>query len=328
MSTCRWKRLARGLACGAALAAAAAGASAQSYPAKPVRLIVPLSPGGPSDILGRAMAQKLSEALKQTVFVDNRPGAGATIGTDIAAKSPPDGHTLLLIGVSTLTINATLYPKLPYDTLRDLAPVTILAGAPYILAAHPSLPVKTLRELVALAKARPGELNYASGGAGTGPQMAMEVLKLRTGMNLVHVPYKGTGPALSDLIAGHVHLQMANMIAALPPVKSGKLRAIAVSGAKRSPVLPEAPTIAESGVPGFEEVGGHMVLVPAGTPRAIIARLHQEFLAILHAPEVKARLAAEGAEVMGIGPAEAAAIVRNDIEKWARIIRHTGIRAN
>lgn len=307
---------------------AASNSSAQSYPTRPIRMIVPFAPGGNVDITGRSIAPGLSEALGQQVFVDNRPGAGATIGTDIAAKSPPDGYTMLLIGVSTYTINATLYPKLPYDSHKDLTPVIILAGAPYILTAHPSLPVRSLKQLIALAKARPGELNYASGGTGTGPQMAMEVLKVKTGMNIVHIPYKGTGPALVDLIAGQVQVGLFNMIAALPPVKSGKLRAIAVSGARRSKALPDMLTIEESGIPGFDEVGGHMILVPGATPRDIVGRLHQEFLKVLQQPEVIARLASEGAEVMGIGPEQASAIIRNDIEKWAKVIRATGIRAN
>src|SRR5215213_10746533 len=231
----------------------------QNYPTKPIRLIVPLAPGGPSDILARSMAQAIAPSLGQTVVVDNRTGAGGTIGIDIAAKSPPDGYTLLLVAVATYTINANLYSKLPYDARKDLTPVSILAAAPYILTVHPSLPVKSLKELVALTKARPRDLNYGSGGTGTGPQMAMELLKLKTGMSIVHVPYKGTGPALTEQMAGQVQVGLFNMIAALPVVQSGKLRALAVSGAKRSPTLPQTPTIAESGIEGFEEVGGHMI---------------------------------------------------------------------
>jgi tripartite-type tricarboxylate transporter receptor subunit TctC len=310
------------------LALVAGNAAAQGYPVKPIRLIVPLAPGGPSDILGRSMAQKLSESFKQTVFVENRTGAGGTIGTDIAAKSTPDGYNMLLIAVATYTINATLYPKLPYDPLKDLAPVTILAGAPYILVVHPTLPVRTLKQLVVLAKARPGELNYSSGGTGTGPQLATEVLKANTGIDIVHVPYKGAGPALNDLVAGHVHLQLANMIASLPFVQSGRLRGIAVSGAKRSSMLPDVPTIAESGVAGLEEVGGHMIMVPGGTPREIVARLHQELINVLQQPDVRARLANEGAEIFGTPPDQAAVVVRNEIDRMAKIIRRLGIQAN
>jgi len=301
---------------------------AQGYPVKPIRLIVPLAPGGPSDILARSMAQKLTETMKQTVYVENRTGAGGTIGTDIAAKSAADGYNLLLVAVASYTINATLYPKLAYDPLKDLAPVTILAGAPYILVVHPALPVRSLKQLIALAKARPGELNYSSGGAGTGPHLATEVLKASTGMNIVHIAYKGAGPALSDLVAGHVQLQLANMIASLPLVRSGRLRAIAVSGAKRSPTLPEVPTIAESGISGFDQVGGHMIMVPGATPREVVMRLHQELIKVLQQPEVKARLANEGAEIFGTPPNESAAVIRAEIEKWAKVIKQLGLQAN
>ena len=311
------------------LAAGAAPALAQpGYPVKPIRLIVPLAPGGPSDILARAMAQSLTESLKQSVVVDNRTGAGGTIGTDLAAKSPPDGYTLLLIAVNNYTINANLYAKLPYDPLKDLTPVTILAGAPYILVVHPSLPVRSVKQLIALDKARPGELNYSSGGAGTGPHLATEVLKASTGMTAVHIAYKGAGPALTDLVAGQVQFQLANMIASLPLVNSGRLRAIAVSGAKRSRTLPDVPTLGESGIPGFEEVGGHMIMIPGRAPREIVARLHQELVKVLQQPAVKARLESEGAEVFGTPPDQAAAIIRAEIGKWGPVISRLGLKGN
>ncbi len=300
---------------------------AGAYPVKPIRLIVPLAPGGPSDILARTVAVKLTENLGQSVIVDNRPGAGSTVGTDIAAKSPPDGYTMILVSTS-YAVNASLYPKLPYDTLKDLAPVTLLAAAPNILTVHPSLPVRSMKEFIALAKARPGQLNYASGGSGTGPHMAMELLKLQSGINIVHIPYKGAGPALIDLMAGHVQAQMVNMIAGMPIVKSGRIRAIAVSTAKRSPAAPEIPTIAESGVPGFNEGGQHGIMVPAGTPREIVMRLNQEIVKVLQSPETKGRLAAEGAEVVGNTPEQFGAIIRADVEKWAKVIKQSGIRAN
>jgi tripartite-type tricarboxylate transporter receptor subunit TctC len=315
------------VACSLLAASMLAQAQQQPYPARPVRIVVPLAPGGPSDILARAMAQKLTENLKQTVFVENRTGAGGTIGADVAAKAAPDGYTLLLIAVASYTINATLYPKLPYDPLKDLQPVTILAGAPYVLVVHPSLPARTLRELVELDRKRPGELNYSSGGAGTGPHLATEVLKANTGMTAVHVAYKGAGPALTDLVAGHVHFQLANMIASLQFVRNGRLRGIAVSGAKRSPTLPDLPTIAESGVRGLEEVGGHMIMAPGATPPDIVQRLHQELIKVLQQPEVMARLAAEGAEVFGTPPDKAAAVIRVEIQKWARVIRQLGLQA-
>lgn len=302
--------------------------SAAGYPARSVRLVVPLAPGGPSDILARTMAAKLTEAMKQTVYVENRPGAGGTIGTDFVAKSAPDGYTMLLLAVATYTINASMYPKLPYDAQKDLAPVSVLAGAPYILVVHPALPVRNLKQLIALAKAQPGQLNYSSGGTGTGPQLATELLKANTGMNIVHIAYKGAGPALTDLVAGHVQLQLANMIASLPLVKSGRLRALAVSGSKRSALLPDVPTIGESGVAGLEEIGGHMIMVPGATPREIVARLHQELVRVLQQPEVKARLEGEGAEIFGKSPEESAAILRADLQRWARVVKSLGISAD
>jgi tripartite-type tricarboxylate transporter receptor subunit TctC len=274
------------------------------------------------------MAQKMTGGLGQPVVVDNRTGAGGTIGTDLAAKSPADGYTMLLIAAATYTINANLYPKLPFDPRKDLTPVSILAAAPYVLTVHPSLPAKSLKDLVALVKARAKDLNYGSGGTGTGPQMAMELLKLKTGMNLTHIPYKGTGPALTEQIAGQVQVGLFNMIAALPVVQSGRLRALAVSGAKRSTRLPNIPTIAESGVPGFEEVSGHMIMVPTATPKEIVARLHQEMIKALQSPEVKSRLEGEGADIIGNTPEQAAAIIRSDLEKWADVIRRTGIKAD
>jgi len=302
--------------------------SGQAYPGRPIRLVVPLAPGGPSDILARSMAQKLTEGLMQTVFVENRTGAGGTIGIDVAAKSPPDGHTLLLVAVATYTINASLYPKLPYDPHKDLAPVSILAGAPYILVVHPALPVRNLKQLIALDRARPGELNYSSGGTGTGPHLATEVLKANTGMTAVHIAYKGAGPALIDLVAGQVQFQLANMIASLPFVKNDRLRGIAVSGSRRSRVLPELPTISESGVPGLEEVGGHMIMVPGATPREIVARLHQELNKVLEQPEVRSRLEGEGAEIFGTSPEQSAAVIKSEIERMAKIIKRLGVQAN
>jgi tripartite-type tricarboxylate transporter receptor subunit TctC len=302
--------------------------SGQAYPGRPIRLVVPLAPGGPSDILARSMAQKLTEGLMQTVFVENRTGAGGTIGIDVAAKSPPDGHTLLLVAVATYTINASLYPKLPYDPHKDLAPVSILAGAPYILVVHPTLPVRNLKQLIALDRARPAELNYSSGGTGTGPHLATEVLKANTGMTAVHIAYKGAGPALIDLVAGQVQFQLANMIASLPFVKNDRLRGIAVSGSRRSRVLPELPTISESGVPGLEEVGGHMIMVPGATPREIVARLHQELNKVLEQPEVRSRLEGEGAEIFGTSPEQSAAVIKSEIERMAKIIKRLGVQAN
>ena len=320
------KRTLAMLAC--ALALPTPAPAQQSYPAKPIRLIVPLAPGGPSDILARSMAQVISPSLGQTVVVDNRTGAGGTIGIDIAAKSPPDGYTMLLVALATYTITANLDSKLPYTPRTDLTPVIILAGAPYVLTVHPSLPVTSLKELIALAKARPKELNYASGGTGTGPQMAFELLKLKTGMSIVHIPYKGTGPALTEQMAGQVQVALFNMIAALPSVQSGRLRAVAVSGAKRSPLLPNIPTITESGIGGFEEVGGHMIMVPGATPKEIINRLHAELAKALKNPDVLNRLKSEGAEVFATPPDQAAQAIRTELDKWAEVIKRTGIKVD
>ena len=242
------------------------------------------------------------------------------------SRAPPDGHTILLVALATYTITANLYSKLPYNPRTDLTPVIILAGAPYILTVHPSLPAKSLKELIALAKARPKDLNYASGGTGTGPQLAFELLKQRTGMSIVHIPYKGTGPALTEQMAGQVQVALFNMIAALPVVQSGKLRAIAVSGAKRSATLPDVPTIGESGIDGFEDVGGHMIMAPGATPKDIVARLHAEFAKALKNPDVLARLKSEGAEVFATPPDQAAAAIRRDLERWAEVIKKAGIK--
>ena len=300
---------------------------AQTYPSKTIRLIVPLAPGGPSDTLARAVAARLTEVMGQSVIVENRAGAGGTVGTDVAAKSPSDGYTMLLIS-NSFAINASLYTRLPYDTLKDLQAVTLIAAAPYLITVHPSLPARSMKELIALARARPGQLNYASGGSGTGPHMALELLKLGTGVNIVHIPYKGAGPALIDLMAGHVELQPVNMLVGLPQARAGKLRALAVTTAKRSTAASEIPTIAETVLPGFDEGGQHGIVVPAGTPREIVVRLHQGIIKVLQNPDVKDRLAAEGSEVVGNSPEQFGAIIRGDVEKWAKVIQRTGIRAN
>lgn len=304
---------------GACLAAMALSTMAQPYPSKPIRLIVPLAPGGPSDILARTMAAQLTPGLGQSVLVDNRAGAGGLIGTDLAAKSPPDGYTMLLISASTYTMNANLFAKVPFDARKDLAPVSILAAGPSLVTVHPSVPVKTLKELIALDKARPRELNYGAGG--TTGQLHMELLKLRTGMTMTHIPYKGAGPTLIDQVAGHVQVTFLNVIATATLVQAGKLRPLAVNGMKRLEKLPQVPTLAESGVKGFEEVSGHMIFVPGGTPRDIIGRLQKEMVKALSTPEVRTRLTNEGAEIIGNTPEEAAAIIARDLETWAEVIR-------
>jgi tripartite-type tricarboxylate transporter receptor subunit TctC len=314
------------LTCCAAWIVCITSASAQpAYPAKPIRLVVPLAAGGPSDHMARALVQKLAEGIKQTVIVDNRPGASGVIGAEIVAKSPADGYTLLLVQ-GAFAANASLVAKLPYDTLRDFEPISQLTTGPYMLSVHPSLPVKNFAELVKFVKARPGELNHASAGNGTGPHLAMESLMQQTGMKLVQIPYKGGGPAMIDFIAGHCQVYMTNIVTMLPQVKSGKARALATSGEKRSQVAPDVPTIAESGLAKYNEGAFHGVVAPAGVPKPIIERLHVEIVKAMKSDEVLNRLTAEGAEVVASSPQEFAVKIRSDIEKWARVIKTAGIK--
>ena len=281
--------------------------------------------GGPSDTMARTLAQKLGEVTRQNVIVDNRPGASGIIGTELVAKSPPDGYTVLLVSTA-ISINPSLFAKLPYDTLKDLTGVSLLAGAPYILAVHPSLPVKNVKQLIALAKARPGELNHASGGSGTGPHLGMEVFMQRTGIKVVHVTYKGGGPALNDFVAGQTQVYMGNMITLYPQVKAGRARALGVTSAKRSPAAPDIPTVAESGVPGFEEGGHHRIVAPAGVPKDIIAKLTQDIVTAMRSQDISKRLSVEGAEVIASSPEEYDALIRRDIAKWAKVIAAAGIK--
>jgi tripartite-type tricarboxylate transporter receptor subunit TctC len=301
-------------------------ANAQTYPTKPIRMVVPFPPGGTTDILGRVAAQKLSEALGQQVIVDNRPGAGGNIGTEAVAKSPPDGYTLLTDPGSTLTINPSLFAKLPFDPLKDFAPITILAAVPNLLVVHPSLPVRNVKELIALAKSKPGQLNYASSGAGQSTHLSMELFKSMAKVNMIHVPYKGSSPAITDLLGGHVLLMFDNMPSALPHAKAGKLRGIAVSTAKRSPVTPDVPTVAESGLPGFEVSVWFAVLAPATTPREIVDRLNGILVKALHAPDVRERLSSQGAEPIGDTPADFTAVMKRDLVKWAKVVKDADIK--
>jgi tripartite-type tricarboxylate transporter receptor subunit TctC len=311
----------------AALVASAPGAAtAQSYPTKPLRMVVPFPPGGTTDILGRVAAQKLGEGLGQQVIVDNRPGAGGNIGTELVAKSPPDGYTLLTDPGSTLTINPSLFPKLPFDPLKDFAPITILAAVPNLLVVHPTLPVRNVKELIALAKARPGQLNYASSGAGQSTHLSMELFKSLARVNMIHVAYKGSSPAITDLLGGHVLLMFDNMPSALPHAKAGKLRGIAVSTAKRSPVTPDVPTVAESGLPGFEVSVWFAVLAPAATPREIVERLNGILVKALQSPDVRERLSSQGAEPIGDTPADFTAVMKRDLVKWAKVVKDANIK--
>ncbi|HYH40747.1 MAG TPA: tripartite tricarboxylate transporter substrate binding protein [Burkholderiales bacterium] len=302
---------------------AGAHAGEARYPTRPVRLVVPFAAGGPSDIIGRLIAQKLTDALGQPVIVDNRGSAGGIVGFEIAAKAVPDGYTLLLGGGSGLTQNPSLYLKLPYDGLRDFAPITQLTAGPNLLSVHPSVPAKSVADLIALAKAKPGQINFAS--AGTGNRLSSELFKISAGIDIVNVPYKGTGQAITDLVGGQVQMMMINMIAALPQVKSGKLRGLAVTSLKRSSVLPEVPTVAES-LPGFEVTSWHAFFAPAKTPPAIITRLHGEAVKILKLPDVHERFVSQGLEPVGSTPQELAAYIKSETVKYAKLIKQVGIK--
>ena len=296
------------------------------YPSKPVRLIVPFAPGGSNDIMARLTGQKLSESLGQQIVIDNSAGASGIVGTEIAAKAAPDGYTLLMMSL-TFAVNPSLYRKLPYDTERDLAPVTLVASAPLMLVVHPSLPAKSVRELITYAKANPGKLNFGSGGPGTTPHLAGEMLKMMAGLRMTHVPYKGGGPALADLIGGQIQIMLENIPSTLPHVKAGRLRALAVSGLKRSPLVPDLPTLDESGLRGYEIVGWNGLFVPAGTPPNIIDHLHELIAAALAQPDTKERLATLGAEGVGSSPGEFRAFVKAEIVKWAKVVKAAGLKA-
>ena len=321
------RRAALSLAATLAILAPHAARAADAYPAKPVRFVVAFPPGGGTDIIARAIAQKLAERIAQQVVVDNRLGAGGNIGTDIVAKSAPDGYTMLMGSAGPLAINASLFGKMPFDPIKDLAPVTLAASTPNVLVVHPSLRAATVKELIALAKARPGEINFASSGHGTPAHLAGELFNSMAGVKMVHVPYKGAAPALADLLGGQVQLMFSTMPPALPHVKDGKLRALAVTSAKRSPAAPDIPTLDEIALPGFEANTWHGVVVPAGTPATIVARLNREIVAILHLPDVVERFSSQGAEALGSTPEEFAAYIRSETLKWAKVVRDSGAKA-
>ena len=296
-----------------------------AYPSKPIRMIVPFPPGGPNDILGRVVAAKLTEQLGQQVVVDNRGGAGGIIGAEIAARSAADGHTLLLSGTASMAINPGLHKKLPYDPLKDFAPISMLATAPSLLTVHPSLAVRSVKDLITLAQAKPGKLNFVSAGHGTPPHLAGELFKSMTGVDMVHVPYKGGGPALADLLAGQVELYFSGISSVLPFVKENRLRGVAVTSAKRTAVLPDTPTVSESGLPGFEVSNWYAVAAPAATPPVIIKRLNAEILTVLTVPELKKRFFELAADPFGSTPEQLAAYNRTELVKWARAIKAAGI---
>ncbi len=318
----------RPIAAVAVLAGAAASgvACAQTYPTKPIRFVVPFAPGGTTDILARLIAQRLAEPIGQSVVIDNRPGANGAVGSEIVAKSPPDGHTIIMGYLGSLAINPNLYAKLPYDALRDFAPISLAASTTQAIASHPSLPARNARDLIDLARSRPGQITYASAGIGAPSHLAGELLKSMAKIDMVHIPYKGSGAALADLLGGHVAISFGGLAAVAPQVKAGRLRVLAVANAKRSPAHPDIPTVAEAGLPGYEVQSWFGVLAPAGTPREIVQRLHTEIVRILTAQEVKDRLAADGAEVMANTPEQFAAYIRAEIAKWGKVIREARIR--
>ena len=304
----------------------AAAAAAQPYPAKSVRVIVPYPPGGGADLVSRVFGKALSERLGQQFFIDNRPGANGNIGSELAAKAAPNGYTVLSVANTTVTINPSLYRQMPIDMLRDLAPVSILAGQPNVLIVHPSLPARTVKELVSIANARPGQLDYASAGAGSSSHIAAELFRMVAKIDITHVPYKGNGPAIADLLGGQIPMMFNNLAPSVAQVKAGRLRALAVTGERRSPAATDVPTMAEAGYPGvvFNLWAG--LLAPAGTPMDIIAKLQAEIAKVAQLPEVRERLAAEGTEAYTTSPSQMADIMRNETTKWAKVVKTANIR--
>jgi len=305
-----------------------AGPNAQTFPDRPVRIIVAYPPGGGLDIIGRLIAASLSQELGQSVLVENRAGAAGIVGTEYAARAQPDGHTLVLSSNALLGIGPSLYKNLPFDSIKDFAPISLVATITNVLVVHPSVPAKTVGELIDLAKAKPNALNYGSGGNGSTPHIGMELFKMMAQVQIVHVPYKGLGPAVADLLAGHTQVMMSNAPPVLPHVKSGKLRALGVSSVKRIKALPELPTISEAGVAGFEADGWYGVLAPAGTPTAVVRRLHGAFATVLRKPEIDAKLSEMGTQAVSNTPEELATLIKSDIVKWAKVIKESGARVD
>jgi tripartite-type tricarboxylate transporter receptor subunit TctC len=309
------------------LAAAATGlVHAQAFPAKPLRLIVPYPPGGSADILARGIGQKLGESLGQSVVIENRPGAGTGIGTDATAKAPADGYTLMLGTVSSHAINPALNSKLPFDPVRDFTPISLVASIPFAMLVHPSVPASNVAEFIAYARSRPGQIDYSSAGNGTSNHLAGELFEAMTGTHLVHIPYRGSAPALQDLLAGRVALMFDLVLTAAPHVKSGAARGLAVTGSQRSAVLPELPTVAESGVPGYEVSAWFGIFAPAGVPKPIVDRLNAEIVKAMAAPDLRQRLISQGAEPVTSSPEQFAAYLNAEIAKWAKVIKVAGVQ--
>jgi tripartite-type tricarboxylate transporter receptor subunit TctC len=302
-------------------------AAAQGWPEKPVRFIVGFTPGGPSDVIARALGQKLADLWGQQVVIENRPGAGGNIAAEIAAKSAPDGYTWLLGNNSVLATNQSLYKRLAYDPVRDFAPVVLVAVQPNILVVNPDVPATSVKELIALAKAKPGQLNYASSGSGAAAHLAGELFKTMTGVEMLHVPYKGAQPALTDVVAGRAQLMFATSASAIPYIKAGRLRALAVTTTKRSATVPELPTLSEAGVPGFEAITWHGVVVPSATPAPLIERINREIVGVLQMPDLRERFESLGAEIAAGTPRDFADYIARETPKWAKVVKDSGARA-
>jgi tripartite-type tricarboxylate transporter receptor subunit TctC len=307
------------------LTVAAGAACAQGYPNKPVRLVVPFLAGGSTDIVGRTVAQKLTEMWGHPVVVDNRPGGGTTIGTDAVAKAAPDGYTLL-VTPAPFTINPSLLAKLPYDALNDFAPITLINTTPLVLVVHPGVPAKNVKELIALAKAKPGKLNFGSSGTGGSNHLAGELFDAMAGVKMVHIPYKGNAGALTDIVGGHLDVVYNGLTSALALIKGGKLRVLAVTSLQRNAALPDVPTLDETGLKGFEAVAWNGLTAPAKTPREVIAKINADVLRIVSSPELRERLKAEGSDPVGSSPEQFATFLRNEIAKWAKVIKFAGVK--
>jgi tripartite-type tricarboxylate transporter receptor subunit TctC len=302
-------------------------AKSQTFPSKPIRFVMPYAPGGSSEILARPIAQELSRTLGQSVFVDFKPGGGTTIGADFVAKSAPDGHTLVMM-LSAHAINATLMPKLPYDTVKDFAPITIAATLPLVVVVPAQSPIKTFQDLIATARAQPGKLTFASAGPGNTSHLSVEYLKSRLGLDMIHVPYKGSGPAIIGLLGGEVNFMFDSLSSSLPQIKGGKFRALAMASARRSRILPDVPTVIESGVADFDVSVWYSILAAANTPPQIVQRLHSEFVRVLRTPDVKEKIESYGYDIVGSTPAEADAFIRSEIVRWAKVVRESGATVN
>ena len=302
-------------------------AKSQTFPSKPIRFVMPYAPGGSSEILARPIAQELSRTLGQSVLVDFKPGGGTTIGADFVAKSAPDGHTLVMM-LSAHAINATLMPKLPYDTVKDFAPITIAATLPLVVVVPAQSPIKTFQDLIATARAQPGKLTFASAGPGNTSHLSVEYLKSRLGLDMIHVPYKGSGPAIIGLLGGEVNFMFDSLSSSLPQIKGGKFRALAMASARRSRILPDVPTVIESGVADFDVSVWYSILAAANTPPQIVQRLHSEFVRVLRTPDVKEKIESYGYDIVGSTPAEADAFIRSEIVRWAKVVRESGATVN